>query len=374
MRVTAPGKLMLSGEWSVLEIGIPCIVMAIDQRVGVEINPSEGIILNAPDLGLQAIGADFDGSHLSWKTRLDEKQVEKLAISKNAIEITLQYLKAKRKKTVNFRIDTFSKDALAKLPDGSTAKVGFGSSAAVCVAIVAAILGLHGFNLEEKKTKDIVFKIACTAHYLAQGKVGSSFDIAAATYGGTLVYIRFDPDWLVREMNSGENLAEIMDHNWPSLHIENIQPPKDFRLLVGFVGYSASTKELIAKLNAFKVDGKEYYWRIIEAIKGITKNLVEAIKEGDKMEIISLLKDNRRQLQELSESSRNNLETQELSRLADIAENEGAAGKFSGAGGGDCGIAVCFDEKTAGNIRAKWIEGGIIPLDVKISEKGVMVE
>lgn len=371
MKVTAPGKLMLSGEWSVLEVGVPCIVMAIDQRVGVKIKPSKKIIINAPDLGLENINAEFDGEKLSWKTQLDEKQLEKLSISKNAIELSLQYLESKGKKIQNFQIDTFSSEAIKKLSDGSAAKVGFGSSAAVCVAIVAAILKIHSYNLEEKKTKDLVFNIACTAHYLAQGKVGSSFDIAASTYGGVLVYKRFDPAWLVREMKSGKSIARVMDSEWPSLLVENLKLPKEFRLLVGFVGYSASTKELILKINTFKTEKKEHYWKIINSIKTITEKLVMAIKEGKNQEITYLLKENRKQLQELSNASQNNLETGELALLADIAEKNGVAGKFSGAGGGDCGIAVCFDKKTAEKIKRAWEKNNIYPIKVKIAENGV---
>ena len=371
MKITAPGKLMLSGEWSVLEVGIPCIVMAIDQNVGVEISASESITLNAPDLGLESIQADFDGKKLSWKKQLDVKELEKLSVSKNAIEFSLLYLKAKGKTTQGFNITTFSSDTLAKLPNGETAKVGFGSSAAVCVAIVSAILKQHGLDLSQKTAKDLVYKIACTAHYLAQGKVGSSFDIAASTYGGVLVYKRFDPEWLVKEMNSGKSIAEVMDSEWPAFFAENLQLPQDFKLLVGFVGYSASTKELILKLNSFKTEQKEHYWQIINSIKSITEQLIQAIKQNKQEEIIRLLKENRKQLQDLSNSSQNNLETPELARLADIAEQAGAAGKFSGAGGGDCGIAACFSENTAGKIKAEWEKNKIIPLSVKIAEKGV---
>jgi len=371
MKVTVPSKLMLSGEWSVLEVGVPCIVMAINQGVGAKIRPYKKIILNAPDLGLENISAEFYGGKLSWKTQLDEKQLEKLSISKNAIELPLQYLESKGKKTKNFQIDTFSSEATKKLSDGSVAKVGFGSSAAVCVAIVAAILKMHGFNLKEKKTRDLVFKIACTAHYLAQGKVGSSFDIAASTFGGVLVYKRFDPDWLVREMSSGKNIQNIIDSKWDTLLVEKINLPKYLILLVGFVGYSASTKELILKMNTFKTEKKEHYWKIIDSIKTITEKLITAIKESKKQEIMNLLKENRRQLQELSKASQNNLETRELALLADIAEKNDATGKFSGAGGGDCGIVVCFDKKTAGKIRQEWEKNNIYPIEIRISEKGV---
>ncbi len=371
MKVTAPGKLMLSGEWSVLEVGVPCVVMAIDQKVGAEINAAESITFNALDLGLENISATFDGKKIAWGGTLDAKAIEKLSVAKNAIELSMAYLQSKGVKPKLFKMNTFSSDTLAKFPDGTTAKVGFGSSAAVCVAIVGAILKFNGHNLSDKKTKDVVFKTACTAHYLAQGKVGSSFDIAASTYGGALVYTRFDPNWLVKEMACGKSVAEIMDEEWPAFTAENISLPKDFELLVGFVGYGASTKELILKLNSFKEGQKEHYWQIINSIKGITTELIQSIKENNAVKIAEALKQNRKQLQDLSNSSQNNLETKELALLADIAEKNGCAGKQSGAGGGDCGIAISFDKKKSEAIKKEWAANKIVPLNVKIDFKGV---
>jgi len=371
IEVRAPGKLMLSGEWSVLEVGVPCIVLAINQKVGVKIKEAKNIRVNTPDLGIENIEAVFDGKNLTWKKELNEKEIEKLSVTKRAVEITLQYLESKNKKIKPFEITTFSSDTLVELPNGEKTKVGFGSSAAICVAIVAAILKMHEVNIKEKKGKELIYNIACTAHYLAQGKVGSSFDIAASTYGGVLVYKRFDPKGLIEQINSGKAISEIMDSQWPAFAAENIELPKKMILLVGFVGYSASTKELILKLNSFKESQKEHYWKIINSIKGITEQLIQAIKQKNEKGIIELLGQNRKQLQELSNSSQNNLETKELAGLADLAESFGAAGKFSGAGGGDCGIAVCFDKKTAEKIKNAWKEKGIVFVDVKISKEGV---
>lgn len=372
MKVTAPGKLMLSGEWSILEMGVPCVVMAINQKVGAKAKKAKELVFSAPDMGITNIGAEFDGKKMTWKATLDEKQTEKLSVAKNAIELSLSYLASKSKKKLKlFEMETFSSDTLAKLPDGKTAKVGFGSSAAVCVAIVGAVLKINGYDLSKKETKDAVFKIACTAHYLAQGKVGSSFDIAASTYGGVLKYTRFDPKWLAAEMATGKSTAQIMDEAWPAFTAENIKLPEKFELLVGFTGNSASTKELILKLNSFKETQKEHYWKIINNIKGITEKLIPAIKENNEAKITELLKENRKQLQDLSNSSQNNLETKELAILADIAEKYGCAGKQSGAGGGDCGIAVSFSPEISKKIKIAWKRKGIVPLKVKIAEEGV---
>ena len=55
VKTSAPGKLMLFGEHSVV-FGHPCIVTAVDRRLSitVEENGEEVFILDAPDLGLRA--------------------------------------------------------------------------------------------------------------------------------------------------------------------------------------------------------------------------------------------------------------------------------------------------------------------------------
>jgi phosphomevalonate kinase len=84
------------------------------------------------------------------------------------------------------------------------AKTGLGSSAAMTTAVVAALLHYLGVvNLssltkdqdQEKDTTDldIVHMIAQTAHCIAQGKVGSGFDVSSAVYGSQR-YVRFSPE------------------------------------------------------------------------------------------------------------------------------------------------------------------------------------
>lgn len=84
------------------------------------------------------------------------------------------------------------------------AKTGLGSSAAMTVSVVAAILHylkaislpILDSNLSEDNANnsglDLVHAIAQSAHCMAQGKIGSGFDVSAAVYGSQR-YIRFSP-------------------------------------------------------------------------------------------------------------------------------------------------------------------------------------
>lgn len=80
------------------------------------------------------------------------------------------------------------------------AKTGLGSSAAMTTAVVAALLhylGVVNLSSQEKDSQDLdlVHIIAQTAHCIAQGKVGSGFDVSSAVYGSHR-YVRFSPEVL----------------------------------------------------------------------------------------------------------------------------------------------------------------------------------
>ncbi|KAL5833705.1 hypothetical protein ACOSQ3_017379 [Xanthoceras sorbifolium] len=84
------------------------------------------------------------------------------------------------------------------------AKTGLGSSAAMTTAVVSALLHYFGVvnlpssedQIQENKNSsdlDMVHMIAQSAHCIAQGKVGSGFDVSSAVYGSQR-YIRFSPE------------------------------------------------------------------------------------------------------------------------------------------------------------------------------------
>jgi len=368
MKITAPGKLMLSGEWSVLEDGVPCIVMAVDQRVSVEINPSEEIILNAKGTDFSA-KAKFENGSLQIDA--DEKTKEFFLFVAKSVESALKYLNESGIQTKNFSIETNSIDTVVDLPNGQKAKVGFGSSAAIVAATVAAVLSYHGQEINSLEAKQKIFKLGCIAHYLAQGKIGSSFDVAASTYGGVLVYQKPDMKWVTKQFEEKKGVKEIVQTEWPLFIAEPIELPTNFNLSIGFVGNSASTKELILKINTAKEKNKAEYDGLIMSIKSVTEKMIHAIKSNTQSEVLSLIKQNRLLLKEFSDWSSNNLETKELSTLADIADKNLGAGKFSGAGGGDCGIAVTFDKESKQKIEEEWSMNNITPIMVGIANKGV---
>ncbi|MBI2675261.1 MAG: phosphomevalonate kinase [Candidatus Aenigmarchaeota archaeon] len=370
IKISAPGKLFLAGEWAVLETGNPGIVAAVDRRVFAEVEERQGnILIDLPDFGIEGIEAAFDGKSIIYKSEVPDEQKKKLAFIKAAIEAALQYLGPWRP----FRIKSYGKDMEAEI-DGVRKKIGFGSSAAAVVACMAAVLRFNGMEIRSKEAKDVICKLSAIAHYLAQGKVGSGFDVAASTYGGIFVYQRFDPDWLLERIRLNEGMRPIVNSIWPSFSIEPLARIEGMHLLIGWTKESADTAEMIRQMDSFRNSDREEYDRIYGNIADTVREIVSSWKNKDKKKILELIKKNRQLLKELGEKSRLNIETEGLKQLAEMAEAHGQAGKLSGAGGGDCGIAFCFDEDAEIDIIENWERSGIYVVETDIDFEGVRAE
>ncbi len=365
MKFSAPGKLMIAGEWSVLE-GNTCVVAAVNRRVFVEISKSDEISVSVKDFGIKDVKAEFEDDELEWENANAQEQ-EKLAFAKAAIEASLQYIG----KYKPFKINSWNEDTQIKLGKEKK-KIGFGSSAASVVATVGAILAFHGIDI--KKNKEIIYKLSTIAHYFAQGKVGSAFDVAASTYGNVIAYNRFDAAWLLRQFESKKSVNEIVCQQWPGFRVEALNIFKSMILLVGWTKESASTSAMIKQMDGFKQTKPERYSMIYDSIGKLAIELVDAWKKEDGKRMIELVKSNEELLARLGAESGVNIETPELKKLSEVADSLGAAGKLSGAGGGDCGIAICFGKRTAGKIKSEWKKSGLYPLDVSIDKDGLKHE
>lgn len=367
---SAPGKLFISGEWSVLELGNRGLVAAVNNRVHVEVDELagyDGISVTAPDFSIQDARAKIIEGKLRF-LNLDEESQKKMGLLAGAIETAVRFAMEKGHEFRSFKISTSSKETQLEV-NGEMKKIGFGSSAALVVSTINAVLDFLGCA----PTKEESYKLAAIAHYFAQGKIGSAFDVAASTYGGLFVYSRFDPSWLTEKVEGGEKLSDIISAEWSGFSVETLNVPDDFRLLVAWTKDSASTSAMVKQMKGFKESQREEYDRLYNTIAATAGEAIEAFKKNNRDAFFAALKKNQLLLKELGEKSRVNIVTPELEALAAAADKY-TAGKLSGAGGGDCGIAICFDEETAGNIVSDWRTVGLHPLDVTIDRDGVRKE
>ncbi|KAI8618202.1 Phosphomevalonate kinase [Chytriomyces sp. MP71] len=136
---------------------------------------------------------------------------------------------------------------------GDVHKTGLGSSAAMITSLVAALLSHFGVNTS---TKDDAFihNMAQFVHCLAQGKVGSGFDVSSAIYGSHL-YKRFDPDIIaslmsrceevgVYKVSADEILKVVKETKWDS-EVTPMKLPPRVRLMLADVDAGSSTPKLV---------------------------------------------------------------------------------------------------------------------------------
>jgi phosphomevalonate kinase len=366
--ISAPGKLMLSGEWSILERNTRCIVLAVQQRVYATIQDSERISVHLKDFNIEC-RAEIKNNFVFF-----EKEHSKLVFTQYAIDTAIKYLRLLNRPIKNFHLDTWGEINMVRNDEiGHEMKVGFGSSAAAVVAILTAVLEFHGISTDRMSDKEIIFKLSIISHYFGQGKIGSGFDVAASTFGGALVYKRFDPEWLHLNLLS-HSLVEVIKMKWPLLEYEKLELPSELNMMVGFTGTCASTKKLVTQMKVFKEEDPENYFMIISRISDVTEQLIQAIRRRENVTVLKLLDQNRLLLEELSLACSCHLEIAEHQMMSHTAAKYGGVAKFSGAGGGDCSIGICFSEITANLIVKEWEKNGIMPIDIKFSSEGVRRE
>jgi len=301
IKVSAPGKLLLLGDHAVV-YGYPCLVTAVDKRLYVEAE-----IIEAQE---------------------DEIITPQVKESRFVLE-SIAYFKEK------FHIE---KSVRIKTNGDFSHQVGLGSSSAVTVATFKALSLLFQKDISLKE----LFEMSYYVNIIIQG-VGSGFDIAAATFGGTLEYV------------VGGKVINF-------LHIT------DLPLVVGYSGVKADTPFYIRKVaEAFKFKKLE-----MEKIFKSMQVLVEMAKKGllsdDLATVGKCMSENQKLLVQLGVS------TPKLDKMIISAVKAGAYGaKLSGAGGGDCMIAlVSQDKKEAVEKAIKSVGGEII--NIANNTFGVRVE
>ncbi len=303
----APGKLMLLGEHSVV-YGRKCIVTAVDAPVTATVSHSEKFFFDAPDLKFSGI---VDMSQADYP-----KEIAFAATSlKNFCG----------KFGINLPVAITTKSILT---EGK--KVGLGSSASVTAALMKALSAHFSIPVDNKQLFELCYKTVLDVQ-----KVGSGFDVAAAVYGGTILYSKGVPEPI-----SCEGL----------------------NLIIGYTGVPASTPEIVKKVGAAVSEQPDYYEGIFDEIEQIVLLAKDAMQEKDWAAFGSLMNENQQLLRELKVPSQElGVSSEILEKLISAALDSGAYGaKLSGAGIGDCMIAVAPLEKTGDVKQAIQQAGGTV--------------
>ena len=344
--VRIPGKLYLAGEYAVTHPGQPAVIIAVDRFL--ELTVSEATTSN---------GSFYSEGYTDTPLLISRKNDRpELPSSFELIQQTLQLIERYIQELGNVirPYDLYLRTDL----ELHGQKIGLGSSGAVTVALVHGLLEWHHLPTSPL----LVYKLAALAH-LALGSHGSLGDLAACSFTGCIRY-RSPNRQAIRNLyeNTSSLLATIRTP-WPELSIERLPFPANCRLLIGWTKQPAATEQLISQPKPLT---DQQLSQFLATSRNCVDQLVQGLKEQNHSAMADAFTNNRALLQLFAKQRQMIIETPMLKTLCDCAEQFGAAGKTSGAGGGDCGFALVHDRTMANQITQCWQQAGITPLNLAI--------
>jgi phosphomevalonate kinase len=342
---------MVAGEFAVLEPHHQLVVMAVDRFVYATIEESKNNELTLHNFYLEELAWEFHNHEVEIAS--DD---ERLKFVQRAMKISLIYLQEHSITPPPFKLGIKS-----ELDDDSGAKYGLGSSAAVVTSVVSVILQKFGPGLTDKET---LFKLASIAHVTVQGN-GSGADIAASSFGGFMQYTSFQAEWLLDLYHRSASLTEMIKTEWVYYTSKPLQLPETVHVCIGWTGKPASTGKLVHKVLKLKDANPEQFGLFLDASEEAVRHFQQGMRKGGFPLLMKGVKQNRHALRTVGEHANVEIETPRLSKLCDLAEQLGGAGKPSGAGGGDCGIAFMPTKESAEALLQAWQQANIKPLPIK---------
>lgn len=355
IQTKAPGKLFLAGEYAVVESGQPALIAAVSHYLYVTLTASTascGAIISSqqPDFVLR------------WKREHNSiavlEEMNPYALITTAMHVSEKYLREQGVCTEALYDLTIT----SELDDPhSNQKFGLGSSGAVVVATIEAVLTWYNVPFDSLT----IYKLAAITQTL-MGSNGSFGDVAASSFGGVIAYSRADQSWLKAALHT-TTLHQLLSQEWPMLQITPITLPAPLRLLAGWTKSKADTGEFVSSVKQSQSEKDSFYNAFLKESAAIVHALIQACQTQHIESFRTGIAKNRDLLQQLSAQTGVIIETATLTKLCDIALSLGASSKTSGAGGGDCGICFPESDLQERDIRTRWIEAGIQPLSLSIA-------
>lgn len=221
-------------------------------------------------------------------------------------------------------------------------KFGLGSSGSVVVLVIKALLALYHLSIDQ----DLLFKLA-SAVLLKRGDNGSMGDLACIVAEDLVLYQSFDRQKVAAWLKE-ENLATVLERDW-SFSISQVQPGLECDFLVGW------TKEVAVSTDMIQQIKQNIDQNFLTSSKATVVTLVEALEQGKIENIIEQVETASQLLEGLSPD----IYTPSLRQLKEASQDLQAVAKSSGAGGGDCGIALSFDKQSTETLKNRWADLGI---------------
>ena len=221
-------------------------------------------------------------------------------------------------------------------------KFGLGSSGSVVVLVIKALLALYDITVDQ----ELLFKLT-SAVLLKRGDNGSMGDIACIVAEELVLYQSFDRQKVAAWLEE-ENLVTVLERDW-GFSISHVQPALECDFLVGW------TKEVAVSSDMVKQIKQNINQNFLTSSKEMVATLVEALEQGKAEKVIEQVEVASQLLEGLS----SDIYTPSLRQLKEASQDLQAVAKSSGAGGGDCGIALSFDAQSTETLKNRWADLGI---------------
>lgn len=348
---TAPGKVVLLGEYAVLE-GSPGLVLAIDRRarVTLELCGEDECRVTAPQLGMEPAGfrIGLDGV-IEWK------HPPRGAFRRTAalIEYLVTDLHQRGGGIGPFRVHIDSAPLFHAGPEGQV-KLGLGSSAAVAVALDAAFRQAFGSALPTESREDIISRLLVPVRR-AQGGAGSGIDLAASLLGGLSGY----------RIDEGHGAAQI--------DLEPLYLPPGLKWLFVWTGSSASTANLLAAWRRARKDNPGKVRAVLDEMAATAEAGLQAVRHDDAAGLAGRIGAYGRIMGKMNDLVNVEVLTGAHRLAMDHADRLGAAYKPCGAGGGDLGVAVSTDSGVIRRLSEALERKGLTILPLDPTRRGVEI-
>lgn len=352
MSVTAraSGKLYLAGEYAILEPTASAILFGVDRYLYCTVRPSERGQLHTSHAN-GTINWVWDGEQVvsADATRFD--------LIFHAI--TLVGRLTGTRPTVDLTLTT-------ELERSDGQKYGLGSSAAVTVAVLKAMLAYCDYSLPPLE----LFKLACIVQHDTHHN-GSYGDLAAAVFGGCIAFHNFDHELLKTDHpRTAEELRTLLASNWDDLTIQPLDLPDDWRLAVAWTETPASTEQLIQQeLTLSESEASAAYQHLVQSSTKELSALTDSLIAGDYQGAKAAIAANRETLTAYTQAVHKPYWTASSENIVAIARQFSDAVKISGAGGGDCVIALAESSTMYDQITTAWQAHHYTVLPLHISKE-----
>lgn len=317
LRSSAPGKLVLSGEYMVL-LGAPAMVIAVDRRAECLLEPSE-------KHGLTVHSLPFDQTEtVMGKTDVPRESTHSLhrliALFQSFTDVPTQ---------ARLTLDTrgfFEKEH----------KLGIGSSAALIVALSAMFDTLNRTSTPFDSLRRI--------HNEFQENEGSGLDLAASISGGAL---------------------RFQNGNYKAIRL-----PVTLQFCFVFAGGSTNTAEMVRRFT--NILRGRYDRSLVREWNHIAEKVADSTAHPNRF--VSYINELSDLMFRFDQHTNLGIYSSSHKKARELAQGLGLAYKTCGAGGGDMGVAMGTDATRLKAFENQAISCGLLTQDLGVAEDGVKVE